>query len=158
MAKSINYTESKELREMAEKIKARYVHIVDYVDLDRIFFAFKGGDVPEHFTYEILGLKNDWVKHASSESLAEIKHYCIATTYDYYQNMTDTQLQWFMLDALYSCAPDMSGKLRRKNVHEFSRIISTLEDLDQSFNWRANPNLPDLLGDEIIAFGADEEE
>lgn len=158
MAKSVSYTESKELREMAEKIKARYIHIVGYVDLERVFFAFKSGDIPENFTYEILGLKNDWVKHANSDSLTDIKYYCVATTYDYYQTMSEQQLQWFILEAMYSFAPDMSGKLRRKDVHEYSRIIATLEDLDQSFRWRENPNLPDLLGDETVVFGIESDE
>lgn len=155
MAKTINYSESKELRLLAEKLKARYINVVGYVDLDKIFFAFKGGDLPDFFTYEMLGLKNEWVKHATN-SVKDAKTYCIAMTYDFYQKADGPLLQWTMLECLYSCGPKMDGKMRRKDVHEFSRFLETLEDLGEKTTWRSNLNLPELLGDETIAFALEE--
>jgi hypothetical protein len=49
MAKSIFYTESKELLSIAEKLRIKYLNILGYIDLDKIFFSFKGGDGEEYF-------------------------------------------------------------------------------------------------------------
>lgn len=156
MEKSIHYTESKELRDVAEKLKARYINIVGYIDLEKIYFAFKGGDLPEFFTYEVLGLQNEWVKHAN-QSMQDVKTYCISMTFDFYQKSSGSLLEWILLDALYSCSEKMNGKLRRRDVHEFSRIIASLDDLGYSLNWRQNYHLPPLLGEETIIFGIEDE-
>lgn len=155
MGKSVTYSESKELRLLAEKLKARYPNVVGYVDLNKIFFAFKGGDLPDFFTHEMLGLKNEWVKHATN-SIQDTKTYCLAVTYDFYQKADGALLEWTVLESLYCCGPKMDGKMRRKDVHEFSRILLTLEDLKQSLDWRKNYSLPELLGDETISFALEE--
>ena len=155
--RTINYTESKELRSIAELLKARYINIVGYIELDKIFFAFKGGDVGDFFDYETLGAQNDWVKHTIG-CLEDAKLYCISMTYDYYQKTQGSPLQWIMLECLYSCAAEMDGSLRRKNVHEFSRIINTLEELGISHDWRGNGHLPELLGEETIVFWGTEDD
>jgi hypothetical protein len=79
-------------------------------------------------------------------------------TYDFYQKCEGSLLEWIMLDALYSCHPKMDGKIRRKDVHEFSRILNTLDDLGHAKDWRKNSHLPELLGDETIIFGLEEED
>ena len=157
MPKTIHYTESKELKELAKKLRGAYVNVIGYVDLEKIFFAFKGGDVNDDFQYEVLGLKNEWVKHTSSKG-DEPKVYCIAFAFDAYQQALGSQLEWILLEALYSCHPLMDGKLRRKDVHQYSRFLKTLEDLGESFTWRANNHLPSLLGDETIVFALEEDE
>jgi len=45
MGKSVTYSESKELLEIAKKLKAKYINLVGYIDLTKIFFAYKGGDL-----------------------------------------------------------------------------------------------------------------
>ena len=157
MGKSVTYSESKEPLEIAKKLKAKYINLVGYIDLTKIFFAFKGGDLNDNFTYEVLGLKNEWVKH-TQDSQEDAKLYCIAMTYDFYQKCEGSLLEWIMLDALYSCHPKMDGKIRRKDVHEFSRILNTLDDLGHAKDWRTNSHLPELLGDETIIFGLEEED
>jgi len=156
MERSITYTESKELRLIAEQLKARYITVIGYVDLERIFFAFKGGDLSEFFKYEVLGLQNEWVKHSTS-TFADVKTYCIAMTFDFFQKSSGPLLEWIMLEALYSCTEKMNGKLRKKEVHEYSRLITTLDDLGCSINWRENFHLPSLLGEETIIFGIEDE-
>jgi len=157
MAKTINYSESKELLEVAKKLKAKYINLVGYIDLDKIFFAYKGGDIRDDFTYEVLGLKNEWVKHAQ-DSQEDTKLYCIAMSFDFYQKAEGSLLEWIMLDCLYSCHPKMDGKIRRRDVHEFSRILNTLDDLGHTKDWRKNTHLPELLGDETIIFGLEAED
>lgn len=155
MSKTTIYTESKELREVAESLKARYSNVVGYIDINKIFFAFKGGDLPNDF--EVSGIKNDWVKHTIN-SLEEPKMYCISLSYDFYQKANGPLLEWIMLDLLYCCDPKLDGKLRRRDVHEFSRILNTLDDLGHSTKWRDNFHLPPLLGEETIIFGFEEDE
>lgn len=158
MAKNIFYTESTELLALAQKLRSRYYTVIGHVDLDKIFFAFKGGDaLPEWFNCEVLGLKNEWVKHANSNS-EETRTYCVAMTFDFYQKSDGPLLEWTLLDLLYNCDPKMNGKIRRRDMHEYKRIVSTLEDLGQSVDWRTNAHLPSLLGDETINFGIEEEE
>ena len=155
MGKKYTYVESKELLDIAGKLKSNYITVVGYIDLDKIFFAFKGGDINESFTYEVLGLKNEWVKHATT-SENETKMYCLAMSYDYYQKNLGNNLEWTLMEMLYSVHPNMDGKLRRKDVHEFSRFLNTFEDLEIGHNWRKNGHLPALLGEETILFGLEE--
>jgi hypothetical protein len=155
--KSIHYTPSDELKKLAEELKVKYLDVIGYVEIDKIFFAFKGGDVSEWFTCEILGLQNEWIKHSNSSS-EEVKVYCIAFSYDFYKRIDGALLQWTLLDLLYSCSPKMNGKMRRKNIIEHSRILKTIEDLGHSFEWRDNMHLPELMGDETIIFGLEEDE
>jgi len=157
MPKEIHYTESKELKKLAEDLKAKYINVVGYVEIDKIFFAFKGGDVDANFSYAIQGLKNDWIKHTKSTT-EEPKVYCISMSYDFYQKTLGSQQEWIMIECLYSCHPTMDGKLRRKNVHEFSRFLKTLEDIGETFLWRENGHLPSLLGDETIVFALEEDD
>lgn len=154
---SIIYTESLELKSLAESLKTKYPNVLDYIELDKIFFAFKGGDLPDWFEYEISGLQNDWVKHLN-DSFNETKMYCISFKYDVYQKCEGPLLEWTLLDLLYCCNEKMNGKLRRRDVHEFSRILNTLDDLGQSNQWRKNSHLPSLLGEETIVFCAEENE
>ncbi len=142
-----HYTESQELKEIAGQLKARYYSLIGHVQLDKIFFAFKGGELPEDFLYEIQGLKSDWVKHTN-----ETPMYCIAYSYDYYSKITPALLQWTLLECLYSCSGDMDGKLKRKEINEFAAFAKTLEDLGQSIDWRANMHVPALLEEETIFF------
>jgi hypothetical protein len=157
MPKEILYTESKELYNIALDLKKRYYNILSHVDVDLIFFAFVGGDYPTYFQYEIQGLKNEWVKHLSKNNKDTIKTYCIGMTYDFYQKSLGSQLQWIILDLLYSCTLEMNGKVKPKNVHEHSIILNTLEDLGVNYNWRNSYHLPELLGEETIMFGEDNE-
>ena len=151
MGKKVYYTESKEIKAIAEKLRGRYINVVGYVDIEKIFFAFKGGDVSEDFTYEVSGIKDDWIKH-SSDALSDLKLYCIAMSYDFYQKSMGALQEWIVLECLYSCAESMDGKLRRKDVHEFSRFLTTLENLNFSSDWRNNFHLPSLLEQETIVF------
>ena len=153
----VNYTEAKELRLIAEQLKVKYYTVVGYIDLEKIYFAFKGGDLPEWFECEVLGLQDTWIQH-SVVSMEETKLYCVAMTYDFYTKISGPLLEWTMLDLLYSCAPKMNGKKRGKDVHEHSRILSTIEDLGEPLGWRGNIHLPALLGEETILFGMEEEE
>lgn len=157
MAKTITYSESKQLRELAEKLKTRYYSVIGYIDIDSIFFAFKGGDIPDEFQHEVLGLKNEWVKHTQN-SANDMKLYCIAMSFDFYQKAEGSLLEWTLFECLYSCSPGMNGKMRRKDVHEYSRILNTLEELGQKKDWRGNTHLPDLLGEETVFFGAEEDD
>ena len=150
MAKEIHYTESKELFEIANELKKRYYSIIGHVNVGSIFFAFVGGDYPPYFKYEIQGLKNEWVRFVSKDNT---KTYCVGITYDFYQQTLGPQLQWILLDLLYSCSESMDGKLRPKDVHEYSAILNTLDDLSINFKWRDNYHLPELLGEETIMFG-----
>jgi hypothetical protein len=155
MAKSIFYTESKELLSIAEKLRIKYLNILGYIDLDKIFFSFKGGDgVPEWFKYEMMGIQNDWLKFTHHD-LEDSKLYCLAMTYDFFEKSQGGLLEWTLLDLLYNCANTMNGQLRKKDVHEYSRILSTLEDIDCSYDWRENAHLPSLLESETIAFGVE---
>ena len=155
MAKQYTYSESKELRALAEKLRINYITVVGYIDLEKIFFAFKGGDINENFTHEVLGLKNEWVKHATANS-DDTKLYCLAMSYDYYQKNAGNNIEWILMEMLYSIHPSMDGKLRRKDVHEFSRFLNTFADLEIGYNWKKNGHLPALLGDETILFGIEE--
>lgn len=155
MEKNIIYSESKELRDLAGKLKARYPNMIGYVDLDKIFFAFKGGDkMSEFFRYELLGLKSEWVKYTTAENQEDTKVYCLAFAYSFYNKAEDTPLlEWTLLELLYNCDEKMDGKTRKKNVHEHSRILDTLADLGVNYDWRENAELPELLGDETVSFG-----
>ena len=157
--KSIQYSESDELRILAEKLRARYINLIGYINLDSIFFAFKSGDVKENFRYECLGVQSDWVA-ASNKAINNTKLYCIAMSFDFYQRSLGSLIEWIMIECLYSCHPNMNGKMRAKDIHEFSRILLTLEDLNISHEWRENTHLPELLGDETVVFalGDPEEE
>jgi hypothetical protein len=157
MSKEIIYTESKELYDLASELKKRYYSLIDYVQLDCIFFAFVGGDYRPFFKYEIQGLKNEWVKFTNKSSLDVVKTYSIGMTYDFYEKSKGPHLQWILLDLLYSCDFTMNGKLKSKDVHEFSLFLNTLEDLGVNHNWRDNYYLPDLLGEETIIFGVQNE-
>lgn len=152
MAKTIYYTESKELKDLATKLRGRYINVVGYIDIDKIFFAFKGGDLPDFFTYEVLGLKNEWVKYTGSQSSQDTKLYCISMSYDFYQKTIGSLQEWIMLECLYSCSESLDGKIRKKDVHEFSRFLKTLENLSLSNDWRNNLHLPSLLDKETIVF------
>jgi hypothetical protein len=151
---TIFYTESEEIQKIAENLKARYYNIIGYIDLEKIFFAFKGGD--ENFKYEIVGTQNDWLKFAIGNP-NQTKLYCISLSYDFYQFAEGALLEWTILELLYSCAEQMNGKLRKKNVHEYSRFLKTLQELDISIDWRKNVHLPKLLGDETIMFELEDE-
>jgi hypothetical protein len=157
MAKEITYSESKELRLVAEKLKSRYPDLIGYVDLDKIFFAFKGGDVNEFFCYETQGMKSEWIRY-SMGNLTDPKIYCVCMTFDYYQKILGSQLEWVILESLYACHPNLDGKLRRKDIHEFSRILKTLEDLGMPLEWRDHGHLPSLLSEETIIFALEQEE
>jgi hypothetical protein len=157
MGKTIHYSESKELYEIAKKLKVKYINLVGYIDLDKIFFSYNGGDIRDDFTYEVLGLKNEWVKHTQDPD-EDVKVYCIASSFDFYQKADGPLLEWIMLDCLYSIHPKMDGKIRRKDVHEFSRILDTLDELGHAKDWRKNTHLPELLGDETILFGLEAED
>jgi hypothetical protein len=154
--KVIIFTQSPELQKVAENLKARYYNIIGYVDLDKIFFAFKGGDINEHFQYEISGVKNDWVKYAHNNQNSS-KTYCLCTSYAFYQMADGPLLEWTILDLLYSCDDKMNGKIRKKDIHEYSRLVKTLDDLEYSIDWRKNIHLPSLLGDETIMFYSEDE-
>ena len=158
MAKSINYVESRELKEIATELKKRCCEIIGYIDLGKIFFAFVGGEYPDWFECEIQGLKNEWVKYTMQSPMEDAKVYCIALTYDYYEKIQGTQLQWIVLDLLYSCSPAMNGKLRSRDVREFKMILNTLSEFDVNYDWRKTQHLPDLLGEEQIIFAPEEEE
>jgi hypothetical protein len=153
--KSVNYSEAQELKKLADELVIKYNSVLGYLDTSVIFFAFKGGDLPQWFNYEVLGLKNDWVKY-STNSINEPRLYCIAMTYDFYQKAQGALLEWTMLDLLYCVHPKQNGKLRTRDIHEHSRIISTLEDIGESVEWRENIHLPQLLGDEVIVFGVED--
>jgi len=158
MTKSIYYTRSEELEKLAEDLRIKYLNVIGYLELDKIFFAFKSGDdLSEYFTCEILGLQSEWVRYAA-DSADEVKLYCLSISYDYYKQTEGALLQWIMLDLLYTCSPKMNGKMRRKNVIEHSRILRTIEDLGHSSDWRANAHLPELLGEETVVFGVEEED
>lgn len=153
--KEFIYTESPEIKKIAEQLKSRYINLIGYVDLNKIFFTFKSGN-NTLFKYEILGTQSEWVKFTSS-NIEDAKTYCIALDYDFYQSAQGPLLQWILLDLLYSCLPSMNGKLRKKDVREFSRILNTIEDLGLSINWRTNNQMPDLLNVETIIFNPEEE-
>jgi len=148
------YTESEEIKSIATKLRGEYIEVVGHVDLSKIFFAFKAAD-DTLFQYEILGLKNPWVKYSLGSS-GELKVYCLAMSYDFYQNSQPALLEWIIWECLYSCDEEMNGKIRRKDVSEFSRFMSTLEDLGYSYSWREHKELPPLLGPEKIMFAAEE--
>jgi hypothetical protein len=112
--------------------------------------------LPENFQYEVLGLQNEWVKH-THENQSESKLYCLAMTYDFFQNSQGSLLEWTILDLMYSCHENMNGKMRRKDVHEFSRILKTLDDLGSCIDWRKNTHLPPLLCVETVVFGIENE-
>jgi hypothetical protein len=156
MEKSITFTQSKEIQKIAENLKARYYNIVGHVDLDKIFFAFKGGDISDNFEYEVIGSQNDWIKYAVNTPNSS-KNYCIAMSYNFYQFSDGPLLEWTILDLLYACDEKMNGKLRKKDVHEYSRILKTLDDLGHSLEWRKNTHLPSLLGEETIVFEQEDE-
>lgn len=145
------YTEAQELKDIAQKLKARYFNVIGHVEIDKIFFAFKGGDnVSEYFKYELLGSKNEWTKYVNE--IREHKSYCLAMSYDFFQNSGPALLEWTILDLLYGCHEYMNGDIKKKEIHEYSRIISTLEDLGFSCDWRTLQNLPPLLDHETISF------
>jgi hypothetical protein len=155
MAKTITYSESSQLRDLAEKLKTRYYSVIGFVDIESIFFAFKGGDISEDFRYEVLGLKNDWVRHAHNSEIEKL--YCISFSFEFYQKAEGPLLEWSLFECLYACGIKRDGKLRRKDVHEYSRILNTLEELGQKKDWRNNLHLPELLGEETIFFGVEED-
>lgn len=154
--KTIIFTHAIELQKIAEDLKARYYNILGYIEIDKIFFAFKGGNIPDFFQYEIIGNPNDWMKYAVNAPNAE-KNYCIAMAYNFYQFSDGPLLQWTMLDLLYSCDEKMNGRIRRKDIHEHSRIAKAIEEMGHSIEWRENTHLPDLLGAETIVFGLENE-
>lgn len=150
------YTDAEVLKELAQKLKARYPNVIGYIDTSKIFFAFKGGDdLPDWFEYEVLGNQNQWTKF-TDVSFFEAKEYCIAITYDFYKKADGPLLEWTLLDLLYSCSEKMDGKLRRKDLHEHSRILLTLNDLDIPILWRNYTNIPPLLDNETVSFQLEE--
>lgn len=150
------YTDAEALKELAQRLKARYPNVIGYVDTSKIFFAFKGGDdLPDWFEYEVLGNQNQWTKF-TDVSFFESKEYCIAITYDFYKKADGPLLEWTLLDLLYSCSEKMDGKLRRKDLHEHSRVLLTLNDLDIPILWRNYTNIPPLLDNETVSFQLEE--
>ncbi len=143
----VYYTESEELKEIAAQLRTRYYSLIGHVQLDKIFFAFKGGETNEDFMYEVQGLKSDWIKYTSDNPM-----YCIAYSYDYFAKISPALQQWTMLECLFACDSEMNGKIKRKEISEYATFVKTLEDLGQSIDWRANMHLPALLEDEIIFF------
>ena len=145
------YVESNELKELAKQLKLKYHNIIDYVDLEKIFFAFKG-DAPDFFEYGISGASDDWYKYSSSLK-EEVKTYCISVTYDFYTKAEGPLMEWVLLDMLYTCGYEMDGKLRGRKIKEHSTIATALEDLGETIvGWRENHHLPSLLGEETIFF------
>lgn len=150
------YTHAVEIEEIAKKLKGRYSSVLDYVDLEKIYFAWIQTGIKR--PYEVTGITNKWLQSAIAVNQTP-KLYCIAFTYDYYRTNIDQGhvLEWQILEMLYSISPEMDGTLRKKDVFEYSRILSTLSNLGFSYNWRAE-NLPPLLGEEYISFTPEEEE
>lgn len=149
------YTESNELLDLASKLKGSYPNLIGYVDLDKIFFAFKSTDSQKKlFKYEISGMPSEWAASIKDNS----KLYCISFSYDYFTIISEGLLHWIMIDLLYSCDTKMKGGLRRKDVVEHWSILSTLEDLGCSVDWREDNDLPILLGDEFVNFRGERDE
>jgi hypothetical protein len=142
----VEYYESVEVFELAEKIRNRYVTHLHHVELDTIYFCVKVGEKPQKTSIgEISGISSPWVKKILQETGSE-KLYCLSVWADNWDDLHDEQKQWLMFYLLYSVNEACDGKIRKADItNEYGFMLEFLGPY-----WRLRGDLPNMLDDDDV--------
>lgn len=140
------YSESPEIRMLAEAIKDRYYLYVGHVDLDTVHFAeITGAAKPKKAKVgEISGISSPWVRQLII-SLGNSRLYCMAVWSEEYEELSPASREWLVFEALYSIHPECDGKLRKPDVVEHGPIVEYFASTNVGLYWRKAEILPSLL-------------
>lgn len=139
------FTVSNELKNVAEQLLDRYRDSLNLteVNLDDIYFAFCTSPKPGNSDAHIITS----VSHPLPRRVTE-RAYQIAFYKDAWDSWTEARKNAMMLWALYHVdASADEGKLRKKDVQDYYRFVSTWGP-----NWQQRDDLPDVLGVKGVAF------
>ena len=144
---AITYTESLELKEMAQKLKERYYLHLEHVDIESVYFAIKEGELPiKRKPVEITGITHGGIKQIISLHGGN-EQYCIQVWKDDWDNYTPAKQEWLMFEMLYSIDEKNNGKIKNKDIMEYDIIAEYfINNENIGIKWRNKDyELPSLL-------------
>lgn len=145
------FTESEEIKELAEKIQEKYFPYIGYIDLDLICFAemegYKSRKAP---VYQMSGITQGWVRDIIFHKLnTKEKIYCLAVWTEEWSELQKSKKEWIVFKCLYSISPNLDGKLRPVDVQEYGFIVEYFVRAGIGPYWETKEDLPSLLSDDL---------
>jgi hypothetical protein len=148
---NIEFIESYELLELAQKLKERYYLFIGHVDLEIIFFAEKIGEKPKKAKVaELSGVSNPWVKSLMAKNGKNNKLYCMSVHSAEWAEFSPAKREWAVFKLLCSVNPNNDGKIRKPDIGDFGFILEFFMNLGIGPYWEKQDTLPSLLGDDPL--------
>lgn len=148
--------ENLEMAITAKELIKKYYAMLGHVDLSLVYFCTRSGEKPKKGkskTYEMSGIRSQWVKNLLSQGgINQRKLYCLCAWDDEWQRISPLQKQWIIFECLYAVGPESDGNLRKRDVSDFTPILTAMMDYGVGPDWRNVKELPDLLGNDLIHF------
>lgn len=147
------FTESQEVKELAEKLQEKYFPFLGYIDLELVCFAemdgYKSKKAP---VYSISGITQGWVRDIIFHKFnSKEKRYCLAVWTEEWSELQKSKKEWIVFKALYSISPNLDGKMRPVDVQDYGFIIDFFVRSGIGPYWEIKDNLPSLLnGDDTL--------
>jgi len=144
--------DSEELKNLSIKLIDFYYLHLGHVDIERIYFAEKIGELPKKVnTLELYGVTNAAVRQLLSKMGGQ-QNYCLTVWKDAWDALHPNTQLWLLFDALYSIEPGCNGKIKRPDIIEHAPIIEFFSISNIGVHWRkCDGELPCLLGESPLA-------
>ncbi len=124
----IVYSDSPELKQLAEEMKERYYEYLGQVDIDVIDFTEKTGTMPK------------------KAKTGNDKLYNLAVWGEAWDDLAPSTREWLVFKMLYSLDPESAGKVRKPDVNEFGIMIEYFCSIGIGPHWeKADGQLPSLM-------------
>ena len=142
---TIEYSESIEIKSIAQKLQEKYYPFIGYVDLEEIYFSEIIGFKPDKAPiWQISGLTQQWARDLMAEK-SQQKMYCFAVWSDAWSEFSNNKKQWIIFRSLYSISPGGKGKLRTFDVQDYGFINEYFVRIGVGPYWQTKDELPSLL-------------
>lgn len=141
----IDFIESKENLELAEKLQEKYFQFIGNVDLRRVYFAEMIGFKPKKApVFNMSGITQAWARNILSTT-DQKKDYCLAVWSDEWAEVETSKKEWIIFRSLFSVSPFGDGKLRPFDVQDYGFIVEYFVRIGLGPYWLEKENLPSLL-------------
>lgn len=141
------FTESPEIKELAEKLQEKYFPFLGYIDLDLVCFAemdgYKSKKAP---IYQMSGITQGWVRDIIFQKFnSKEKRYCLAVWTEEWSDTPRSKKEWIVFKCLYSISPSLDGKIRNYDVQDYGFIVEYFIRTGYGPYWEMKDDLPSLL-------------
>lgn len=145
-----NYIESQEMLNIATDLIARYYLLLSHVHTEEIFFCLiKESCSTKSKGYSIEGLTSNCAKKILSD-VGKEQIYFFSAYVNKWDEFSQAKKEWVIFESLYSIFA--KGRLNKPDTIGHSVVFNTLMNYGVGVNWQNSPDLPNLLGKDVVNF------